>query len=268
MQAGRAQKRREVGELGMSRAGRKRKSGSRHPSGQLKRLSASEREESERVTTARQPHRRALAHELRAAGVEDVDVKKASIGEEAESPIGRLWLTGHLRRAGDADEAASRDRYDAGNMFAQVVGAYRSVIESPRDVAGSGRGYLCEPDFCATAAGQDDCQCLKRRRRYTEAYEALAGRLRQLSVELEHGKELPESLRDAILEHRRLTEDEDYVPAAAERRRVLMAVIRVAVHRETIGQEELVYLVEGLEALRRHFGLTPGRRRKQYRNTK
>lgn len=250
----------------MSRAGRKRKNGPRHPGGQLKK----EKKPDDRIRTTRQPHRRALAHELRAAGIDDLDVKKASAGEEAESPIGRLWLTGKLAATGDPDSQAARDRYDAGNMFAQIVGAYRSVIESPKDVAGSGRGYPCDPLGCLKDREEEHtrCECKARLRRYMGAYEALAGRLRRLQVELEYGKEIPEPLRDAIAEARRLREDEAYVPAAAGHRRILMAVTRVAVHREAIPEQELVYLVHGLEQLRRHFGLTARRKPKHYRNAK
>ena len=258
--------RREVEVLRMSRAGRKRKTGTRHPSGQLKK----EKKPDDKIRTSRQPHRRALAHEMRAAGVEDIDVKKAVIGEEAESPIGRLWLAGKLSARGDPDSQAARDRYDAGNMFAQIVGAYRSVIESPKDVAGGGRGYPCDPLACLKDRDEEErrCECKARLRRYMGAYEALAGRLRRLQVELEFGKDIPEPLRDAIAEARRLREDEAYVPAAAAHRRVLLAVTRVAVQREAIADQDLVYLVHGLECLRQHFGLTARRKPKHYRNAK
>jgi hypothetical protein len=251
------------GRLVMTRAGRTRKSGARYPSGQLK---PKKKEIDDRVRTSRQPHRRVVAHELRANGADDLDVQKASAGEEAESPIGRLWLGGHLRLQGDADEAAARDRYDAANMFSQIVGAYRSVIESPKDVAGSGRGFPCEPVQCLDKERLPDhrCECEVRLRRYMSAYEALAGRLRRLQVDIEFGEETPEALRAAITEHRRLREDEAYVGPAAQHRRVLMAVNRVAVHRQAIDDQELVYLVHGLEQLRQHFGLTTRRKPKHY----
>lgn len=247
----------------MSRAGRTRKSGNRYPSGQLK---PKKKDVDDRVRTSRQPHRRVVAHELRANGADDMEVQKASAGEEAESPIGRLWLGGHLRLRGDADEAAARDRYDAANMFAQIVGAYRSVIESPKDVAGSGRGFPCEPLMCLDKERMPDhrCECEVRLRRYMSAYEALAGRLRRLEVEIEFGEDTPDPLIAAITEHRRLREDEAYVGPAAQHRRVLLAVNRVAVHRQAIDDQELVYLVHGLEQLRQHFGLTARRKPKHY----
>jgi hypothetical protein len=253
--------RRRTGGFVMARSGRKRKIGPRHPGGQLKKK---KQPIDDKVRASRQPHRRALMPFLREQKLEVPEVQKAIAGEEAESPIGRLWLAGALALSDDADSQAARDRYDAGNRFAQVVGEYRSVIETPRDVAGSGRGYACDPPLCRVYP--DDCQCLKRRRRYMEAYEALAGGLRRAAVDLEHGIDIPEPLRDAILEAKRLKEDEEFTPAAAARRRVLMAVVRVAVHREAITGQDLVYLVQGLEQLRRHFGLTPRHRRPQYRN--
>lgn len=218
-----ALRRRDVGERDMSRAGRTRKSGPRHPGGQLKKPPTTP--DDDRIRAARQPSRRALAHEMRKNGADDLDVRKASAGEEAESPIGRLWLTGLLAAKGDHDSAAARDRYDAANMYAQIVGSYRSVIEAPRDVAGSGKGFPCQDLLCTLAA--EMCECAHRKKKYDRAYEAL----RKIGA------------------------------------RPLRVVNRVAVHREPITAEELVYLVEGLEELRRIFGLTERRKRKHYRNT-
>jgi len=208
----------------MSRAGRKRKPGHRYAGGRLKKEKPKKENLDDKVRTERQPHRRALAHALRADKVDDVTARKLAAGEEAESPIGRMWAAGLLKRAGDPDSQAARDRYDAGNMFAQIVGAYRSVIESPRDVAGSGRGFPCQELLCALA--RENCECEYRKARYDRAYEALT----------------------------------------MIGRRALMAVNAVAVHREPIGDEELVYLVCGLEELRRVFGLTAHRRSRQSRN--
>ena len=210
----------------MARAGRKRKNGPRHPGGQLKKQKPKKEDLDDKVRTQRQPHRRALAHELRAAGVGKDDVAKFTAGEEAESPIGRLWAAGLLRQQGDSDSQAARDRYDAATMFASIVGAYRRVIEAPRDVAGSGRGFPCQELLCQLA--RDNCECEYRKTRYDRAFETLA----QIG------------------------------------RRALMAVNAVAIHREPIGQQELVYLVAGLDGLRRHFGLTARRSGAQYRNTK
>jgi hypothetical protein len=173
--AGRAARlppRREFGVFRMSRAGRKRKNGPRHAGGQLKK----DKQPDDRVRTSRQPHRRALAHEMRAEGADDLEVKKAAGSEEAESPIGRLWLTGMLADKKDHDVAAARDRYDAAEMYAQIVGSYRSVIEAPRDVAGSGRGFPCLDLLCTLAP--ENCECARRKGRYDRAY----GTLRRLGV--------------------------------------------------------------------------------------
>lgn len=207
----------------MSRAGRKRKNGPRHPGGQLKK--PKKKDVDDRVRTMRQPHRRALAHELRAEGVDKDAVAKFVAGEEAESPIGRLWAAGRLKMADDADSQAARDRYDAGAMFAQIVGAYRAVIGSPiADGRGAGRGFDCLELLCQLAP--DTCECARRKQRYDRAFEVLA----------------------------RLS------------RRALMAVNAVAVHRQAIEEQELVYLVSGLEELRRLFGLTGRRRSRQHEN--
>jgi hypothetical protein len=207
----------------MARAGRKRKTGYRNGDGSLKKVKKADVDDS--VRTTRQPHRRALAHELRAGGVDKLDVEKFVAGEEAESPIGRLWAAGMLKQLGDGDSQSARDRYDAGTMYAQIVGAYRATIEAPRDVAGSGRGQPCAADLLC-ALDRDSCLCARSKDRYERAFEALT----------------------------RLS------------RRSLLAVNSVAVHREPIGQEELVYLVAGLEELRRVFGLVGRRRSRQHGN--
>jgi hypothetical protein len=208
----------------MARAGRKRKNGPRHPGGQLKKEKPKKKDLDDKTRTLRQPHRRALMHELRAAGVAHEDAGKFAHGEEAESPIGRLWAAGRLKQASDRDVQASRDRYDAGNKFAQVVGEYRSVIEAPRDGASEGRGFGCLELLCRLAP--EHCECQRRKERYDRAFEALS----------------------------RLS------------RRSLMAVNNVVIHRQAIGEEELVYLVAGLEELRRIFGLTERRKRRHHEN--
>jgi len=70
------------------------------------------------------------------------------------------------------------DQYDAGCRYAVIVGEYRSVIEAPRSIGGSGRGFAC----CGGLA--DDCECYRRRRRYESAFEALmgAGRMACIAV--------------------------------------------------------------------------------------
>ena len=211
-------------DIEMTRAGRKRKSRGFDPAGQSRKPSKDDIDD--RVRTQRQPHRRALARTLRRSGADQVEVDRATGGEEAESPIGRLWAAGALGLRGDADRQAARDRYDAASLFAQIVGAYRSVIEAPRDVAGSGRGFPCQELLCQLA--REACECEHRKIRYMRAFEALARIGRRSSN----------------------------------------AVNAVAIHREAIDEQELVYLVEGLEGLRRHFGLTARRQPKHHGNAK
>ena len=57
-------------------------------------------------------------------------------------------------------------------LFAQIAGEYRSVIEAPRAVSGSGRGLLCEVSHCW--GNGDTCTCRRRKIRYQDAYFALA----------------------------------------------------------------------------------------------
>lgn len=174
----------------MARAGRKRKSGHRHASGDIVRP---ERAPDDRVRTSRQPHRRGLPEPLR-------------LDERAESALGRCNLRGIITDA----------QYDAGCMYATIVGAYRAVIEGPRATAGSGRGYECNGEACLTLRGTEGfvCGCEARKDRYDAAFEAL----------IKIGQ------------------------------RAAVAVAHVAIHgREPAGQT--VYLVSGLDALARHFGL-------------
>lgn len=227
--AGRAQPtgvRGSFGVIRMARAGRKRKLGPRDVSGRLKKNKKAYRASEE---TEDQPHRRMLQTYLQEDGLTVGDAMAFSRGEEAESPIGRLWAAGHLKQRGDSDSQAARDRYDAANMFAQIVGAYRSMIEAPSGGAGSGgahgRGRPCPADLLCSI-DPDSCHCSKTKDRYDSAYEALA----KIS------------------------------------RRALLSVNKVAVHREAIEQQDLVYLVLGLEELRRVFGLTARRRSGQSRN--
>lgn len=191
------------------RAGRKRKGGKRHPGGQLIKPQIDLK-----TRTSRQPHRRGLKDELRA-------------DERAESPLGRLMLR----------EAINNDEYDAGARYAFLVGEYRATIGAPRTGAGSGRGFECLAVVIADLLGkpgslrgscgdEESCACLRRRKRYEDAFEALG---------------------DAG-------------------RGALMAVNRVSVQGAEPAAEEIVYLVAGLRALARHFGLTGGPRRAHYQN--
>lgn len=181
----------------MARRGRKRKSGRRHPSGELVR----EARPDDRVRTSRQPHRRTVPEDSR-------------LDQRAESPIGRLCLQGRI----------TDEQHDAGVRYAAVVGAYGAVIEAPAGTSGSGRGFACLAEQAGTARAcaidPGGCECLARKARYDRAYEVLW----------------------------------------AVGQRAAKAVARVAVWREECSRADLVYLVEGLTVLARHFGLTAGRR--------
>ena len=247
----------------MARSGRKRKIGALYPGGQLKPKPKAEREADDRIRTQRQPHRRALARAMKAGGASDLDIGYAIADEIAESPFGRLLLAGFLRAPSDPDGQAARHRFEAGCLYAQAVGAYRNVIEAPRATAGSGKGFACEPKACAI--DPDRCECRRRHDRYQAAYAALCGPWGH-RIRFAVSDDYPEGLRAAIAEHARLREDEAYTAVINERRRIVMATNRAAVHGEEIAASELVYLIAGLDILVDHFGLTARRRRQHYRN--
>lgn len=124
-------------------------------------------------------------------------------------------------------EIISDEQYEAGARYAAVVGAYRATIEAPRVTGGSGRGVECTTAWTGSAAWcrayPGECRCTLRKARYDDAYDA--------------------------------------VFSAGQR--AAKAVARVAVHREAIADSDIGYLVAGLSALARHFGLTD-RRRSRY----
>lgn len=118
----------------------------------------------------------------------------------------------------------------AAELFARDVGSYRATIETPRATAGSGRGFQCAVEWSGNVnacAETFECACRSRRKAYTDAYEALM---------------------------------------EAAGRRVTLAIMRVAIHREEIAREEIVYLVLGLRVLERHYGLTPKGAARNVRN--
>jgi hypothetical protein len=230
----------------MGRAGRKRKSGKRYPGGQLVKADPALRAIDDRVRASRQPHRRDLAEGNLA------EHTAARLDARAESPLGRLLLTGRLTRDSEIPDRRTSldrvseqayDRYEAGTMFAQIVGAYRVVIGGPRPTSGSGRGgrecaSLCNAAHTMLNAQQrldvhdglhslEACPCLKTKSRYDGCFEALDRRGRA----------------------------------------ALMAVNRVAVHGQAIEPPQLINLLDGLDALVQHLGLTPRRSTRHYRNT-
>jgi hypothetical protein len=139
-------------EIELGSRGRKRKSGRRHPSGNLVR----EKRPDDRVRTGRQPHRRSLPEADR-------------MSEKAESPLGRLNLK----------HVISDEEFEAGQRYARDVGTYRASIGAPATTAGSGRRRHCLADVTATAdtcrAYPEDCACLRAKQRYDDLLETLSG---------------------------------------------------------------------------------------------
>jgi hypothetical protein len=129
----------------MSRRGRKRKIGFRHPGGELVRPQFDLR-----GLATLQPHRVWLPEEKR-------------MDQKAASPLGCLNLLGVLSDA----------QYLAGIRYAVVVGKYRAVIESPRATAGAGRGYDCAGDLRCGRDGGAPCECRQRKERYDAAFAAV-----------------------------------------------------------------------------------------------
>lgn len=156
------------------------------------------------------------------------------LSEKAESPIGRMLLRGQLQRSTDPLHQASEKaelRYEASLRYAVIVGHYRATIEAPRVDAGGGRGFICgavEGEFC----DPEICICLRRKQRYDDAFAALSY-----------------TGGNAFTGHR-----------------AARAVARVAVQREEPQPQDIVHLLDGLDELVRHFGLTAARPRKHSRN--
>lgn len=217
----------------MARRGRKRKAGSRHPSGQLVR----ERAPDDRVRSSRQPHRRGLSEDDR-------------FSEKAESMLGRFNLR-HI--ISDAE-------HDAGALYAAVVGAYRSVIEAPR--ATSLRAVV-EPERVLDAdepvAGAPTCPAA-----FAEASERIV-KIGGVPVTVRRwpcggdAQECPCAKKKARY-------DGAFAAVIGAGQRAAKAVARVAVHGEAIAAEDFVYLTRGLGALARHFGLTGRGGRRDYDN--
>jgi hypothetical protein len=225
----------------LGRAGRKRKQGRRQPSGKL----APVKKPDDKIRTSRQPHRRMLKGDHR-------------LSEHAESPLGRMLLAGALNdpdaklkpNATPAPTDKARTRFEAGELYAKVVSVYNAQLGAPRlgamslpvdDDALPADGEEDRPrdGGCATATADpierqlrlgdqvitvrewpckamgDECACARRKARYDGAFEALG----------------------------------------AAGRRALMVVNRVAVHREAIAPQDIVYLDRGLDALARFFGV-------------
>lgn len=134
----------------MARAGRKRKAGKRHPSGQLVRTPARDKGTPElqmqrlarsgsvpvasRALWVSEGAAAALAGTMpnkaqRSAGIVAVPGIKAVNAEETIDPIGRAWAAGLL----DADEAIAQELRDAGRRFSML---YWRKLPAPSPVSG------------------------------------------------------------------------------------------------------------------------------------
>lgn len=173
----------------LNRKGRKRKSGRRTSNGQLVRKPVDYRSMAEQW-----PHRIGLPAALRSH-------------ERAESEIGRLNLANRI----------SEQEYEAGRRYSVIVGAYLSMANAPRGMAGQGRGYDC---VGAMDCPVDTCICLARTQRFQRAYEAIG----DLGWKVAH--------------------------------RAHKAINRVVIQDFVCFADEVEALKLGLSVLARHFGLT------------
>ncbi len=120
----------------MTRPGRKRKSGARHPSGDLVRHRTTPRE-----VAAAMPHRRTVPAEDRH-------------DHRAESELGRMAMRGQV----------TATQFDAGRRFQAITAAYHAVIGAPAWLgATTGKAYQCRAEAIC-----DPCEC-KRRQDQCEA---------------------------------------------------------------------------------------------------
>lgn len=207
----------------MARAGRKRKHGARHPGGQLVKVKKLTDAEAQRIRTSRQPHRRALRTDDR-------------LDERGESLLGRLLLRHWLRinplPPGSTAPMTQNelDRYDAGLLYLRTVGAFRSTLEGPSALAGSGAGSQCDAIACLAQHGRGDgevdCACDRARDRY----ERVRHRLRHL-------------------------------PQASHQ-----ALESVVLRGAAIAPQDRVYLIRALDELVQFYGLTERRRERDHRN--
>ena len=135
-----------------NRKGRKRKSGRREPNGKPHRAPVDYR-----AMAALNPDRRGVPVALRAS-------------ERAGSVLGRLNLNNRI----------SDHECEAGQRYAVIVGAYRASIGVPAHLAGNGRGYGCDPEYCGVFP--NECVCQARKNRYDDAYCAIRTHAAHLAV--------------------------------------------------------------------------------------
>lgn len=218
------------------RAGRKRKSGRRHPSGELVR----DKRPDDRVRASRQPHRRALKEGDR-------------LSEKAESMLGRLSL--QIDPASDKKRPKSlisAEQFEAGELYARVVGKYRSTIESPPSGGGFGRELPSGNAEPADALEQVE----PHTRCGSENADPIERQMRIGTVVLTMREWPCGNIDDGCsCAQRKARYDGAFEAVMRAGQRAAKTVARVAVHGEAIAPQDLVYLKAGLDALARHFGL-------------
>lgn len=138
--------------IAVMRVGRKRKTGPRHPCGQLVDPSKAEVTEKEkavaRAIAVNQPHRQDISPSLRH------DAKATTV-------LGRLELGGKI----------TREQYEAGDWYAGVVQRYRQVIMAPNDSPGSITGVTIVGSGAPLHI--DDDEAKRRKAVYDRAFETL-----------------------------------------------------------------------------------------------
>lgn len=124
----------------MSRAGRKRRHGRRHPNGRL----AAERSETPREIAQRMPHRRVFG--------------EAALDQKAENELGRLMLWNKI----------TADQWVAGSTFRRAWGVYLSTVGPPRSII-MAQDHANSCLGCPIATPREKCSCAFRRAFYEDA---------------------------------------------------------------------------------------------------
>lgn len=128
------------------RKGRHRKSGARHPNGDLITPKIDFR-----AMAALQPHRREVT-------TKDENGNDNSLNEKAGTILGNLNL----------NRTISNDQHEAGRLYAVDCGAYFASIGVPTGLGGGGRGYDCKGSINC-----EECECRRRKEKHATALTAL-----------------------------------------------------------------------------------------------
>jgi hypothetical protein len=230
-----------IGEGAVSRSGRKRKAGKRHPGGELVR----DKRPDDRVRASRQPHRRMLKEGDR-------------LSEKAESLLGRLSL--QIDPESDKKKPTSlisAEQFEAGELYARTVGKYRSTIESPPSGGGFGRELPSGNAEPADPAEKTDLHI----RCGSDGADPIERQVRLGGVVLTLRQWPCGNIDDgcSCAQHK-ARYDGAFEAVMRAGQRAARAVARVAVHGEAIAPQDLVYLKAGLDALARHYGVDGSRR--------